>query len=123
RVALLREAAPADLARAEFMEALLPLLGLNDEGTSELPPELHAHLGGLRIWQYPIQFGRYVAHLARLGVRSYLEIGLRHGGSFVATAEYLERFSPLAFAVGVDVIDSPSMAEYRRINPKAQFWR
>ena len=94
RVALIRERTLAELASPARVEALLLELGLNGEGLSELPPELHAHCGGLRIWQYPTQFGRYLVQLSRLGVRSYLEIGIRHGGSFVATAEYLERFRP-----------------------------
>jgi cephalosporin hydroxylase len=90
---------------------------------SEFPRELHSWCGrGLRIWQYPTQFSKYLAQLSRLNVRSYLEIGIRHGGSFVATTEYLERFHPLDFAVGVDVIPCPSMAAYQALNAKAAFW-
>jgi hypothetical protein len=123
RVDLIRARAPAELTEPAQVAALLLELGLNDEGLSELPPELHAHCGGLRIWQYPTQFSRYLVQLSRLSVRSYLEIGIRHGGSFVATTEYLERFFPLEFAVGVDIIDCPSMAEYGARNGKARFWQ
>jgi hypothetical protein len=62
-----------------------------------------------------------LAQLSRLEVRSYLELGIRHGGSFVATVEILERFSPLEFAVGVDIIPCPSMADYRKLNPRIEF--
>jgi hypothetical protein len=122
RVALIRACDGEQLSDPARVEALLLRLGLNDEGLSELPRELHPHCGGLRIWQYPSQFSKYLVQLSRLRVRSYLEIGIRHGGSFVATAEYLERLSPLEFAVGVDIIDCPSMAEYQTLNGKARFW-
>lgn len=124
RVALIRERAPEDLSRPEVLEALLPQLGLNDDGMHEMPPALHPHCGqGLRIWQYPIQFSRYLAALSKLRVRSYLELGVRHGGAFVATVEYLERFAPLDFAVAVDLLPCPSMDEYQRMNPRASFER
>src|SRR5687768_3987306 len=115
RVALIREREPRQLADPAELEALLLQLGLNDEGMHELPASLHPHCGqGLRIWQYPIQFSRYLAHLSKLKVRSYLELGVRHGGAFVATVEVLERFSPLQFAVGVDLLPCPALEEYRR---------
>lgn len=123
RVALVREHDRAPLSDISAVEALLLRLGLNDEGLRELPPALHAHCGGLRIWQYPTQLSKYLVQLSRLGVRSYLEIGVRHGGSFVATVEYLDRFATLDFAVGVDVIDCPSMADYGALHPRVQFWQ
>jgi len=123
RIALIREADARALADTRFLESLLPRLGLNDEAIDEIPAGLRPHCGqGLRIWQYPRQFAPYLAALSQRGVRSYLEIGIRHGGSFVATTEVLERFHPLELAVGVDVIPCPSMAAYQRRNPKARFW-
>lgn len=122
RVRLIREAALDDLARSSWLEALLPRLGLNDEGLAEFPPHLQpACGGGLRIWQYPTQFSKYLSQLARLQVRSYLELGIRHGGSFVATVEVLDRFRLLDFAVGVDIIACASMAAYHAINPRSEF--
>jgi hypothetical protein len=118
----MRSAAPEDLTNVDSLERLLVDLGLNDEGMSELPDALHPHCGqGLRIWQYPIQFAPYLAHLAALGVRSYLEVGVRHGGSFVATVELLQRASALDVAVGVDIIPSPGLLDYARLNPRARF--
>jgi cephalosporin hydroxylase len=123
KVAVLRAATVEALGDVTLVESLLCELGLNDEAMDELPTCLHEHCGrGLRLWQYPIQFSRYLVHLSCLRIRSYLEIGIRHGGSFVVTAEYLERFAPLAFAVGVDIIPCPAMARYRLQNPKADFW-
>jgi hypothetical protein len=122
RVQRLRDASPEWLSQPGHLEALMLELGLNDEGLKELPEALHPLCGGgLRVWQYPIQFSPYLRHLSRLGVRSYVELGIRHGGSFVLTVEYLERFRPLDFAVGVDIIPCPSMEEYKTLNPRSEF--
>ena len=96
-------------------------LGLNDEGMHEFPQDLHVYCGqGLRIWQFPLQFSRYMEALIALEVRSYLGIGIRHGGSFVASVEILERFRQLDFAVAVDVIPCPSLLEYACLNPRTR---
>src|SRR5687768_13466351 len=74
RVALLRDATLDELANPAELERLLPELGLNDEAIAEFPAELRARCGhGLRIWQYPAQFSKYLVQLSRLQVRSYLE--------------------------------------------------
>jgi hypothetical protein len=122
RIHLIRERSPQSLLLSKDLEALLLELGLNDEGLDEFPSHLHPFCGtGLRIWQYPSQFGKYLAHVATLRVRSYLEIGIRHGGSFVATVEILNRFFPLESAIGVDIIPCPSMEEYKTLNPRIEF--
>jgi len=123
RTALIRGADVESLSDPHRLASLIVQLGLNDEALDEFPAELHAHCGqGLRIWQYPLQFARYLARLSTLRIRSYLEIGIRHGGSLVATVEYLSRFHPLDFAIGVDVIDCPSIAAYRDDRPEIAFW-
>jgi hypothetical protein len=122
RIALIRDQEPSYLSRAENLELLLPQLGLNDEGLYEFPPELHPFCGqGLRVWQYPSQFAGYLAQIVSLGVRSYVELGIRHGGSFVTTVEVLERFRRLDYAVAVDIIPCPAMAQYAAINPRIEF--
>ena len=122
RISLIREESPEHLSRSENLERLLLDLGLNDEGMNEYPASLHPFCGsGLRVWQYPSQFSKYLAQVCRLQVRSYLELGIRHGGSFVATVEILDRFSPVKLAVGVDILPAPSMAEYRRLNARIEF--
>ena len=101
---------------------LLPKLGLNDEGLDEFPKTLHDYCGsGLRIWQYPVQFAPYLTLLTQLNIRSYLELGIRHGGSYVVTVEVLERFMPLEFSIGVDIIPCMSMAVYQNMNPRSRF--
>ena len=122
RLQRLWDAAPDWLLQPGNLEALMLELGLNDEGLQELPPELHPHCGpGLRVWQYPLQFAPYLRQLARLRVRSYLELGIRHGGSYVLTVELLRRFAPLDFSLGVDIIPCPSMADYQLLNPRSEF--
>lgn len=122
RVSLIRAQTPDFLQHAGHLEALLPTLGLNDEGMSEFPSALHPFCAtGLLVWQFPCQFAPYLARLATLGVTSYLELGIRHGGSFVATVEILDQCSPLDYAVGVDIIPCVSMAAYSALNPRARF--
>src|SRR5262245_61592944 len=89
-LSLIRQKPPEYFTRADNLEALLLELGLNDEGMDEFPPALHPYCGrGLRIWQYPSQFSKYLAHLCGLQIRSYVELGIRHGGSFATTVEVL----------------------------------
>jgi len=124
RVALIRDRDRDWLADRRNVEELIPQLGLNGEGMEEYPAWLHPYCGnGLRIWQYPVQFAPYLCDLAALGIRSYLEIGIRHGGTFVATAEYLDRFAPLERAVGIDILPCPGFDDYRAMNPRAEFVR
>ena len=124
RVGLIRGEDRTSLSDAHKLEKLLLELGLNDEGLEEYPQSLYPYCGkGLRIWQYPIQFSKYLVDVSRLGLRSYLELGIRHGGTFVATVEYLDKFESLEFAIGVDIMPCPSMAEYEQMNPRACFVR
>ncbi|HRI49763.1 MAG TPA: class I SAM-dependent methyltransferase [Pseudomonadota bacterium] len=124
RVALIRGIERERLQDVQHVTTLIQDLGLNDEGLDEFPQELHRYAGqGLRIWQYPVQFSRYLIDLSRMQIGSYVEVGVRHGGTFIATAEYLERFRPLDLALGVDLLPCPSMADYGRLNPRARFVR
>jgi cephalosporin hydroxylase len=111
---LIRTAPIEKLADAEWLEhEMLPALGLNDEMLGEFPRELYPYCGrGLRHWQYPNQFAPYLASLAGRKITSYLELGVRHGGTFLITLEYLSRFNRMDRAIAVDLIDSPFLAAY-----------
>ena len=120
--------APLEILRTAGMDALrdparlereiLPALGLNDELLEEFPAELYPHCGkGLRHWQYPNQFAPYLATLAKLPISSYLEVGVRHGGTFLITVEYLARFTALRKAIAMDVVDSPWLRGQLRSRP------
>ncbi len=120
---LLRDAPLDRLRDVEYLEYdLLPRLGLNSEQIEqEFPEELWPSCGyGLRHWQFPRQFAPYLVKLLDLDVRSYLEIGCRHGGTFVITTEYLSRFRPLTKSVGVDLDIHPTLKPYADQRPEVQ---
>jgi len=124
RITLIREKDLEYLSSPENLKLLILELGLNDDGLEELPESLYPYCGqGLHIWQYPIQFSKYLADLSKLKINSYLEIGIRHGGTFITTVEYLNKFHPIEFAVGIDIMPCPSMAEYNKINDNVEFVR
>jgi hypothetical protein len=61
RIGLLRQASREELADPAALERRILELGLDDEALAEFPPELHNRCGrGLRIWQYPVQFSKYL---------------------------------------------------------------
>lgn len=100
-----------ELANPQYIESLMLRLGFNTEILNEQPAIVTGHGGGLRIWQYPNQFSKYLLLLKDKGIKSYIEIGCRWGGTFVLTCEYLSRFTPVEKAVAVDIFDSP-VSEY-----------
>lgn len=121
----MRAATHARLRDPSFLETeLLPALGLSDENPAVFPAWLWPSLGkGLRCWQYPNQFGEYLARLSRYPVRSYLEIGVQHGGTFIVTVEYLERFRPVDTAVGIDLTRPPGLIRYAQGRDNVEFVR
>jgi hypothetical protein len=104
-IRLLRDASRCELRDARFLEReLLLMAGLNNEIPREFPSELYPFCGyGIRSWQYPPQFSRYLVFLSERNLRSYVEIGCRFGGTFIICVEYLRRFSDLSFACALDV--------------------
>lgn len=119
----LRAAPLEHLKDSEYLEhELLPSLGLNDENPDQMPAHLRPHLGrGLRFWQYPAQFAPYLVFLSSLQPRSYLELGVRHGGTFVVTTEYLRRTGSLERSVAVDLGRPPSVERYVAQDPALTF--
>ena len=115
-VGLIRSEPPERLADPAHLErTLLPALGLNDDVPDAFPAALQPRLGrGLQCWQLPIQLAPYLAQLARLPIRSYLEVGVMEGGTFITTCELLDRTHGLQRAVAVDIEFSPGVAAYAR---------
>jgi hypothetical protein len=124
-IKLIREKDLNYLSNPERLEKdLLLKLGLNDEQLEEFPEELYLFCGyGLFYWQYPNQFSKYLVRLSKLKIKSYLEIGVRHGGTFIITVEYLNRFHPIGEAVGIDIGYCPSLKKYKKDNSKIEFFR
>ena len=124
RARLLRSADPEALRDAHRLEhEILPTLGINDDMPDLFPPGFEeAHLGhGLRYWQYPCQLAPYLVFLSRLPIRRYMEIGVQHGGTFVLTTEYLDRFQPVERAIAVDVMQIRSLRDYEQQRPGVSF--
>jgi hypothetical protein len=111
RVKYIRESSRDELQDCNYIEQMMCKLGFNDELLWEQPEIVRANTGGLKIWQYPNQFSKYLKFLSDKNITSYLEIGCRWGGTFVLTTEYLKKFNNLTESVAVDLIDSP-VAEY-----------
>lgn len=121
---LLQQAPLDELRDPVALAELLPRMGFNDEALEEFPEHLVPYTGqGLRHWQYPIQFAPYLTTVAGQGVRAYMEIGVRHGGTFVLTTSYLERFGPVRKAIACDLFDSPFIRRYVRSRPAMTFVR
>lgn len=125
RISLIREKSLEYLSDPQLLETdLLPRLGLNNEELTEFPEELYPYCGnGLFYWQYPSQFSKYLTLLSKYNIESYLEIGTRHGGTFVITVEYLQKFHPLKYSIGIDISKCPSLEKYATINSTAKFFR
>jgi hypothetical protein len=115
-VAELRSATLELLCNQDWLEhQFLLRLGLNDEVLEEFPPIFYPWCGqGLKSWQYPRQFSRYLRFLADQRIQSYVEVGCHHGGTFIITVEYLARFAELHQARALDLEESPILLHYRQ---------
>jgi len=113
-VSLIRNASLRELRDETFLrEEFLLMLGLNGEGLAEFPEELYPWCGrGIRSWQYPVQFSKFLSHLSGMNFRSYVEIGCRFGGTFIILVEYMRRFMDLDMAVAIDITQTDIMTAY-----------
>lgn len=118
RVKLIREVPLESLRDQAAMSDLLCKLGLNDEELFNFPEFLYPYCGnGLHSWQYPVQLSRYLIKLSEYKISSYLEIGAKHGGTFIITTEYLQRFNKLKSATAVDLFPIKGVNRYKKLNP------
>ena len=117
-LAAVREAAPEQLLDPVWLEGLVASSGLSDDLASLFPDELRPLLGtALRQAQYPNQLAPYLIELAGRRIRSYLEIGVQHGGAFLLVSEYLTRTSGLERAFALDIYPVPAVEDYRQAEP------
>lgn len=98
------------------LEEFLPKLGMNDEILREMPKHLTPYYGkGLKFWQYPNQFSKYLKHISNKEINSYLEIGCRWGGTFIITSEVLKKKSTEIKLYCCDLIEkSEILNEYSK---------
>lgn len=119
----------ANISDSKFIETMmLPYFGLNNENLNEQPHELSEHFGGglgLRIWQYPNQFGPYLAFISKYAdkINTYIEVGCRHGGTFVTHVEFLSYLNKnFKKGVAIDIIDCPPLlGAYSEYTDKVEF--
>lgn len=112
RLDLIRNASSDELKNPSFLEDIIAEMGLA-YWMDVLPKHLRRYCGsGLRIWQYPNQFSKYLAMLSNYRISTYLEIGVANGGTFLTTVEYLRMFNPEVKAWGVDPYDSQLVRAY-----------
>jgi hypothetical protein len=109
----------SNLLNITYLENIfIPEIGLNNELYHEFPSFLYPYMNsntGLRIWQYPSQLSKYLLLLAnfQIPIKSYLEIGVRHGGTFIFLSEYMNRIGkPFKSSIGIDIVPSKQMELY-----------
>ena len=105
RLAAIRSADVTKFDSQEYLQQIMVQLGFNTEILNEQPRIVRENGGGLRIWQYPNQFSRFLTDVVnKYAICSYLEIGCRWGGTFVLMSEYLRlRSSSDVTTVAVDI--------------------
>jgi cephalosporin hydroxylase len=113
-IKLIRECDLKKLSNSRYLEInLLPNLGLNNRHKEQYPSFLQAYCGkGLKSWQYPNQFSKYLKYLSKLNIKSYVEIGCHKGGTSIITIEYLSRFNPIYKVLCVDNWYRPGISKY-----------
>jgi cephalosporin hydroxylase len=113
------------LLSTEDIERALPNFGMNDEAVHEMPQELKEHFGkGIRFWQYPNQLSKLIKYVSDKKVNSYLEIGVRWGGTFIIMNEVLKRLNPNLISYACDIVGmSNILTEYKSISPFTYLWQ
>ena len=93
-------------ATQKEIEDSIPTFGMNDEYIHEIPEHFQEYMGwGIKIWQYPNQFSKLLEFLKGKKIESYLEIGVRYGGSFIMINELLKRYNDYVESHCIDVIE------------------
>ncbi len=117
KIKIIRESKKEELKDFSFVENMLCELGLNDEELFNFPEKLIKYTGkGLQSWQYPSQFGKYLIKLTDYKINSYIEIGAKHGGTFIITTEYLNKFNLINKAIAIDLFSIKGVNEYKKSN-------
>lgn len=93
------------VASQNEIEEILPTFGMNNECTFEIPKRFESYMGwGIKFWQYPNQFSKLLCHLKDKDIDSYLELGVRWGGTFIIMNEFLLKYNPILESRALDVI-------------------
>ena len=121
RINLIRNSSISDLTNQSYTEDLLSKLGLNDEELFNFPKSLYPYCGnGLQSWQYPSQFSKFLIKLSEYNISSYLEIGAKHGGTFIIITEYLRKFNEPIKSIAVDLFLIKGVLKYKKNNSNVE---
>lgn len=108
RLLLLQMSDYSNLKNENYMEKLLIKLGFNYEIPEENPQIIRDNVGGLLMWQYPNQFSKFLVFLSKFKIHSYMEIGVRTGGTFLTVCSYLEKMNPkFKRSIAIDINETP----------------
>lgn len=92
-------------ATEKEIEDILPTFGMNDEYPEEMPNQFKEYMGwGVKLWQYPNQLSKLLTFLKGKRINSYLEIGVRYGGTFIIINELLKRYNDYVESHCLDII-------------------
>ena len=118
-VDVIRRAPLRALRSSQWLEhELLPSLGLAEGSDYDFPGFLRPFRNrGLKSFQQPSQFSKYLTFIAEREIETYLEVGCYLGGTFIVTVEYLSRFRPIRHAAAIDVEIQEPMRRYAALNP------
>lgn len=101
---LLNQYTNEELSNSKLLECVICDMGLNDEQSHELPVCLERYMGkGIRLWQSPLQWASFLIWAKGKGIKSYAEMGTRHGGSFAFAMNYFARFNGGSMKRGVTI--------------------
>lgn len=99
-------------ATQKEIEEIIPTFGMNDECPNELPTKFSSYYGwGIKTWQYPNQFSKLLYYLKDKTIKSYFEIGVRHGGTFILMNEVLLKNNPYLESHALDLIPQSEILE------------
>ena len=106
------------------IEEILPTFGMNDESLDEMPEIFKPFFGwGIKFWQYPNQFSKLLSFFKDKEINSYLELGVRWGGTFILINEFLMKYNPLLEAHCIDLIPASEILHtYQTKYKKQRFW-
>ena len=111
-------------ATQKEIEEILPTFGMNDEYLEEMPKIFEPFFGwGVKFWQYPNQFSKLLNFLKNKDIESYLEIGVRYGGTFIIINELLKRYYPLLESHCIDIMPASEILDsYQKKFTKQPFF-
>lgn len=111
-------------ATQKEIEDILPTFGMNDEYLMEIPKMFEPYFGwGIKFWQYPNQFSKLLTFFKGKEINTYLELGVRWGGTFIIMNEFLMKYNPYLESHALDLIPASEILDtYQNRHRELRFW-